>query len=340
MKITKSRIVAAICSLILLSKTSVASIPETRKEQSQQDSAKIAYFEDMALKNSLMRQIQVSTEDIPSRNIETSLNDEDFLTGKAQIIRNSFFLRLPLLTVKQSAFNLSMGSFNQLVYLSDIQSLNKNITIDNDVLSKTTLNLSLGYSTRTSIFNKPAFINASFSSLLKPDFSESVLSGTGVVLLNLKRTKKTNLAVGLAVAISPNTKIPAFILFSYEHHFTASNLDLSLNLPYRMALRKPLGKNNSISFINELSGTFAFYNIRNSYFPERSRYGTSEVKSGLTLERRLGKKLVVGASCGALYITSSRMKESTSYWGNSYFLKNKSTLDPYFSISISMLPFF
>lgn len=58
------------------------------------------------------------------------------------------------------------------------------------------------------------------------------------------------------------------------------------------------------------------------------------------MERRLGKKLVVGANCGALYTTASRMKESTTYWGNSYFLKNKSTLDPYFSISISMLPFF
>ncbi len=334
-------VVISICVsfFLLINGTATASNKKSETKSIPRDSLKMAYLEDMALKNPLMRQVKISTEYIPGRDINTSLNNEDFLTGKAQIIRNSFFFRLPLLTFKNNSFNLSLGSFNQHVSLTEIKMHNPDFTFDDNFLSKTTVNVSLGYTTRTTIFGKPALINTAITGLIKPDFSESVLSGTGVVLLNLKRNKQTSLSVGGAVSISPNSKVPAFLLVSYEHHFVAPDLLLTLNLPYRAILRKPVAGKSSISFVNELSGTFAFYNIRNSYVPERSRYGTSEVKSGFTFEHRIGKKFVFGASCGALYTTSSKMKESSSYWGNSYFIKNENTLDPYFNISVSVLPF-
>ncbi|MCW3804533.1 hypothetical protein [Plebeiibacterium marinum] len=308
-----------------------------KSEKNISDSIKMAYMEKLALKNPMIRQFSMTSELIPHRNISSKLYGKDFIKGDATIYRNSMLFKMPVKDWKNSSLSSSASVLNQKFSMHNMTHYDDpNTTYDLD-FSKTTLGLSLNYNVRGKLFNKPVMYNTSITGVTDPSFSEYDYSFTGVMMFTLKRTQTTTLSLGGVVLISPGVKIPGFMMVSYTHQFN-KNLELSANLPYRLALRQELNTKNSLSFINEMSGSKAFFNIDNRYFPEKSSYGTSEIKSGLLYERRLGRKFVLGLSAGALYTATSEMKENNT-WDDSYFIKNKSTLDAYFDINISLLPF-
>mgnify|MGYP000389197398 CR=1 FL=1 len=72
------------------------------KESEQKDSLRTVYMRGLALKHPALRQIQFSNEFIPYRKVESSHNGTDFIKGDAQIIRNSFQFRIPLLSWKKT----------------------------------------------------------------------------------------------------------------------------------------------------------------------------------------------------------------------------------------------
>ncbi len=295
------------------------------------------YMENLALKNPMVRQFYLTSELIPHRNISSKLYGKDFVNGEATIYRNSMLFNVPVKAWQKSSLNSSMVILNQQFIMQNMSNADGSNTNYDLEFSKTTLSLSLSYNTRGKLFNKPVMYNTSFTGITEPSYSEYDYSLTGVIMFTLKRTQKTSLSAGVVFLVSPGVRIPAFGLISYSHQFN-KNLEISVNLPYRLALRQELNIKNSLSFVTEMSGSKAFFNIDNRYIPEKSNYGTSEIKSGLLYERRLGRKFILGLSAGALYTATSEMKENNS-WNNSYFIKNKSTLDTYIDLHISLLPF-
>ena len=303
------------------------------------DSIKVQYIEQLALKNPLVRQFNMSSELIPERKISSKLYGDDFIEADALIYRNQMFFRMPVIDWDKSSFSTSIGLLNQLIQLQNVKNYNDALNVQDMEFTTTTLSLSMSFNTRAKLFNKPVIYNTSVTSVFNPSFTEYELSFTGVALLSLKRTATTSLGVGAALLINPSTEIPAFLLLNYSHVFSRCNLELIANLPYHLALRKEIDNKNFLSVVNQMSGSVAFFNIDNRFMPEKSRYGTSEIKSGVLYERRLGKRFVLGLSVGALYTVTSKMEESNSYWDNSYFIKNQNTIDVYFDASISLLPF-
>jgi|GEM_PF-5248516 len=198
--------------------------------------------------------------------------------------------------------------------------------------------MAANFSRRGELFGKPATYSLQFTNLFSPDFSQSQFSFSGVTMLTLKETETSRFGLGAALVLRRTSKMPLFFLVNYNKTFK-NNWQLNANLPYRLAIRKEFSQKNSLSFINEMSGTMAFYKINDKYFPGSSRYSTSEIKSGLTFEHRIGQNLVFSVSSGAMYTIASKMREKNKYWDNSFYLKNESSLDAYLNVSLSVLAF-
>ena len=100
---------------------------------------------DLALKHPTLRQVTFSNELIPYRKVESSFDGKDFIKGDAQIIRNSFQFRIPILNWDTNSLSTTIAVLNQFVDLSHIESFNNQVKVDDQHVSKTTLNMAANF---------------------------------------------------------------------------------------------------------------------------------------------------------------------------------------------------
>lgn len=301
----------------------------------------MVYMENMALKNPFMRQLTLSGEYIPERKISSKLYGEDLINGKATIYRNQINFNLPVTNWKKNTLSASFTYLNQYFILKNSTNYQSQELIGKMYFNNSSILISPNFTKRATLWQKPVVYNLSLNGNFNPSFSKYELSVAGVILLTMKRTQNTSLSIGTVLNINPNSSIPAFPLITYNHKFNNSNIELFLNLPYRLAVRKELSAKNSISFINKLNGYVSFFNLENQFLIKNTNYSTTEIVSGFLYEHRLSKKIVASLSIGTIYSVNSKMKDDkNTFWDDSYIVENKNTFDPYANIKISLLPFF
>lgn len=71
------------------------------KQTHNPDSIKMLYIEQLALKNPMLRQFQMTSELIPHRNINSKLYGNDFIKGDALIYRNNILFKMPIIDWKK-----------------------------------------------------------------------------------------------------------------------------------------------------------------------------------------------------------------------------------------------
>lgn len=304
---------------------------------STRDSVKAGMLEQAALRNPVLRQINISTDIISRGNITSDLNGSPIFKGKAKTVRTSMIFNVPIKSWGKNSVSASVSYFQQHLNLTDVQSFSPGLSSSDIVFDKPTVGLTASFQRRDSLFHRPVYYVLNVSGLTNNTSSFKKVSYLGMAVFPLKQTANTSYSVGVIVNIDPSLKIPLFPLFSYWHKFQ-SGLEFNFNLPSQFGVRKELTGNLWGTFGTTLSGSVAFFNLDQPNLPRDVNYTTIDLKTGPGLEYRLGKKLIFGINGGILQPISARAFDRHKSSGD-YFLNNKLSNVPYVNFSFSVLPF-
>lgn len=324
--------------LLLVSSGAMAQADTIKRKHAMKDSVTMVYLRAAALRYPLLRQASVSTELIGHSAIDSRLYDKDFYKGNVQVARLKANVNIPVWQTSKNTISTSVSYMKQWMELGKGVSYNASLPVTDQQTNKSTSTFLLSYTHNDSLFNKPFLVSVSAAAITNQDFSTLRMNYFGTLGFTLKRTPVTNLIVGVAVILDPSSPVPASPFVSYSHRFTKPKLELYVDIPSRVSLRKELSSRASLAVGSQLGGNLFFFNIDNAFMPKQTIFTTLEIKSGATFEYLLGKHVVLGVSGGALSTLQSRLFEK-SVKSNDYFLGNKMGTAPYANVSISVLPF-
>lgn len=324
--------------ILLVSSQAFAQADKAAVMRRMKDSVTMVYLRAAALRYPLLRQASVSTEFIGYNSIDSKLYDTDFFKGNVQAARLRANVNIPVWQGRKNIVSASVTYLKQWSELDKSTSYNSNIPVTDHKIDRSTSTFLLSYTHNDSVFNKPFIISVSAAAITNEDFSTLRMNYFGTIGFTLKRTPVTNLVVGMAIILDPSSPVPAAPFVSYSHRFTKPRLELYIDMPSRVALRKELTSRASLSLGSQLGGNLFFFNIDNAFMPKQTIFTTLEIKSGATFEYLLGKHVVLGVSGGALSTLQSRLFEK-SVKSNDYFIGNKMKTAPYVNVSLSVLPF-
>ncbi|TDQ11184.1 DUF6268 family outer membrane beta-barrel protein [Pedobacter metabolipauper] len=302
------------------------------------DSIRKMQMEQAALRNPVLRQINISTDVITRGDISGKINGDPLFKGKASTVRTTALFNVPVKSWGKNSVSTSISYFQQRLKVDEVQSFQPGLSNDDVIFNKSTVGLTASFQRRDSLFGKPVFYMASVSGVTNDAGSIKKLSYLGTALFPIKQTATTRYSAGVVINIDPSLKIPAFLLFTYWHKFK-NDLEFNLNLPSQIAFRKGLSDRLSATAGTSLSGSLAFFELNQPNVPHDANYTTIDLKTGIGVEYRIGKKFVFGMNGGILTPLSARAFDRTKT-SDEYFLNNKISNAPYVNFSFSVLPFF
>lgn len=302
------------------------------------DSIKLAALGDYATKYPMLRQGAFAVDMIGSRRVKGELNGSNLFEGKTNITRIRSNFNIPL---AQFGKNVVAGtiSYQQINFTTrDVKSYQPDFAAVDQSLTKQTVGFTVSFTRLDSLFNRPISYSGSLSGLTNEFSSIKRLNYIGNVVYSVSRTPTSSWAVGLAVVIDPSSVAPVVPFVSYWHHYKNSNLDLFIDMPSRVALRKQLSRKSWASMGSELGGNLYFFDLEQASLPQNAIYSTIDLRTGLTLEYMLTRKLVIGISGGMYTLARSTMFEHDAKTSDYFFRTNGGTV-PYLTVSMSLLPF-
>jgi len=310
-------------------------------QQIVSDSIKNAAIEQAALMYPRIRQFSITHEENGSGRITSKLNGSDMFEGNFRSSRTKINFNMPVLKHENSSLVASLGVIHQFYELTDVKSADPQNPVYNDNRYIPMFSTGLTYIRTQNLFGKPFTFIASGLGIFNPAMDRSQFTFTGMATVPLIQRQNTRLTAGAVILLDPASPVPAFLIVNYFHKFKEWNMDLMLDLPYRMAVRKELTPKTSISFSNELGGSNSFFDFNNT-IPSLSEHkltlSSLEIKSGLMAEYRLTNKAVISLSTGVNYMVNSKIREANSK-PKDHFLENKHKPVPYVQVGFSLLPF-
>ncbi|OOQ60855.1 DUF6268 family outer membrane beta-barrel protein [Mucilaginibacter pedocola] len=324
-------------ALCLMSAMAFAQTAPNAARQKMIDSIRNAAIAEAAKANPMLRQLHISTDIISQGDINGKLYGDPLFKGRASTIRTNMAFNIPLKTWGKNSLSASLNYFQQRIEITDVESFNPIVGNEDRIFNKSTVGFSAAFQRRDSLFGRPVFLMASVLGVTNEASSIKRLSYLGTAIFPLKQTAKTRYSVGLIINIDPSLKVPVVPFFTYWHKFD-NDIELNVNLPRQLGLRKAFSDNFWGTFGTSLSGSVAFFNINNPTLPNDVNYTTIDLKTGPGIEYRFAKKFIFGVSGGILTPLSSRVfdRNKTS---SDYFINNKLSNVPYVNFSLSLLPF-
>lgn len=302
-----------------------------------EDSVRTGMMEQAAIRNPVLRQLNISTDIIGNGNITSNVNGSPAFKGKANTVRTSAIFNIPLKSWGKNSVSASVSYFQQRLKVTDVQSFSPNLSNEDLDFNRSTIGLTASFLRRDSLFGRPVFYSASISGLTNDANSIKKISYLGTAIFPLKQTATTRYSLGLVVNIDPSLNVPAFLLFTYWHRFK-NDLELNLSLPSKVELRKGISDKLWMTAGTSLSGSVAFLQLDRPNIPHDVNYTTLDLKNGIGAEYRIGKRFIFGLSGGLLVPISARAFERNQS-SKDYFLNNKLSTTPYVNFGFSILPF-
>lgn len=311
-------------------------------QQKERDSLQIKkdYWKTQAaLRYPFLRMFALQTEFSGNVHYTTKLRGKDFVEGtrESRGLLKGFFT-LPLCSFKKQDISVSVTYTREESAL--VRTINKipQSPVSNGDYSMQNLSLFLNYKRRDSLFNKLFISGGSLilSSGLH-SFPEKV-SGILYGIFSLKSGPTTIITAGLLVNIDPSTLVPVLPTFSYWHKFSGSPWEISVDIPSRVMLRRAAFSKGLFSLGTELWGNILFKKLDQPLLPQNAQFGDIELRSGITLEYPVYKRVLFGGSCGLLNTFSNRLIERNKSY-NDYYISGKSGAAPYINLTLSILPF-
>lgn len=305
------------------------------------DSIIEARIDEAALLYPRIRQFSITHQQNFAGDMQSKLHGKDFFKGRFQSARTAINFNTPIVNYKANTLVASIGVVHQFFDLNNVFSYDPQQKISGNTSYMPMINLGLSFTHRDTLFGRQFGFTAGVNSLSNPSFGRRQFNFLGLITTPFISKPNTRLTGGLVVSIDPSSLVPVIPFISYFHHFKAADIDLMIDLPYRLAVRKPMLKNNaSITVFSELAGSNSFIDLESPSptFPQKLTFALLEIKSGLLFEYRITKKIVLSASGGASITAKSNILEQGAR-PNDYFISNKNTVVPYAQIGFSLLPF-
>ncbi|RFZ92307.1 hypothetical protein D0C36_12795 [Mucilaginibacter conchicola] len=315
-----------------------AQSPAERRQQ-MADSIRKVYLTEAAVANPLLRQATFSMDIIPKTDVTTIMNGNKLYDGKIRQERISALFNIPLKKWGKNSLNATVSYLQQNVHLSDLTLTSPDMSfLEGRSVTRQSVGFTASFISADSLFGHQVIYTASISGLTAKAQSIQRISYLGGVIFTIKQTKDVRSAVGILVNIDPFLKVPVAPVYSYWRRYQ-NGVELNLNLPQQVMLRKPLSQKFYGSFGASLAGTMAFASYNNPSLPADVGYSNVDIKTGPGLEYRIAKKFMIGVNAGLLTPLQSRgfdIRKDAS----DYFLKNDRANSFYFNFTLSLLPVF
>ena len=304
------------------------------------DSMRAQAMDEYATRYPMLRQASFQYDVLGQRTVKGKLQGDPLFKGKASISRIRSNFNLPLASWGKNKVTGSVN-YQQFHYNMDqVKSLDPQSTypITNQKDTKSVVGFTGTFSRTDTLLGVPVSYSASMSGLTDEFTSIKRINYLATVTVPIKRTATSSLTLGLVGIIDPSSIIPAIPVISYWRKFEGRNLDLYIDMPSRVQLRKQLGKRSWVFLGTELGGNIYFYDLNLPSLPENTIYSTVDLKTGFNLEHKLTKKIVVGMSGGFYSLFRSNLFDKKRK-SNQYFFETNGGTVPYISFSASLLPF-
>jgi hypothetical protein len=290
-----------------------------------------------ALRYPVLRMATVQVESAGSVHYTSKLYGKDFLSGKIQpksTVKATF--NLPIYTSGSQELSVIAAYNAQEIALKNTINQIPQSHVSDGTYTLQNLALALNYKRTDSLFNKPVL----WGGALWTNFSlqSSFARATGLLygIVPLKTTRTTRISVGLVVSIDPSSLIPVIPTFSYWHKFAGSPWEISLDLPTRLLLRRPVFSKGLLSFGSELVENRLLRKIDQPQLQGGFAFKDLNLKNGFTLEYPIFRKVLIGCGGGLLYTTTYRIQDPGKS-NNNYAVGIKRNPGPYLNISLSLL---
>jgi len=323
---------------LLIAKSVSAQTDAESAQKQMMDSIKNVYLTEAAIRNPLLRQVTISTDVISSSNIRSQLYGNDLFEGKLSQVRTKALLSIPLKSWGKNSLSASFSLFHQHFNLHDVKFIQPIANSFNErSVDKLTVGFTGSYTRVDSLFGRQIIYMGSLSGLTGRSSSIQKVSYLGGVILTLKQTPEKRVSVGLLLNLDPSIDIPVIPFYTYWRKYQ-NGMELNVNLPQEVSVRKSLSDRFWASFGTSISGSVAFFRYAEPGFPKDVNFSIVDLKTGPKIEYRFAEKLIFGLNAGLLTPIQARQFE-VSEKANDYFLKNKINSTPFVNFSISVLPF-
>jgi len=303
------------------------------------DSIRHVYLREAAIRNPLLRQATITTDIISRSRIKTDLYGSRLLEGNLAQVRTTALLNIPVHSWGKNSLSATGSFFYQNLDIDHVkgqQFVPPSFTRSS--VDKATVGITLNFQRVDSLFGKAVIYTGSISGLTNDFSAVQKLSYFGGVIMAIKQTKVSRTMVGLLLNIDPSLNVPVIPTFTYWRMFK-NGLELNVNLPQQINVRKQFSPKMWASFGTSIAGSVAFFRYAQPGIPQDVNFSSLDLKTGPQVEYRIGKLLVAGVQAGILTPVMSRQFERTKKSGD-YFISNRINTTPFVSFSLSVLPVF
>jgi len=293
---------------------------------------------ELAIRYPALRQFTISANSFGYSDFDAKLNDKDFADGKIKTQRISAFISTPAIKWKNNSLSASIYYTYTALKLKDITNELPDAELAPLTANSNTLDVALNYSRSARIFDHPIIYSLVARGITDGVNSFRRFNFNGSFSLPLIRKENTTFSVGLLVLIDPSSPIPVEPIINYYHKFTGSGIELIVDLPSGINVKKEVAKNAWFVVGSNQQSYSTFYNHHNALLDGKTSYNTIEVKSGVAFEYLFAKNIMLSIGKGINnYFSAAIFKEGEDYGNASITGKNKIT--PYINVSLSLLSF-
>ena len=290
-----------------------------------------------ALRYPTLRLATVQVETIGSTHYTSTLQGKDFVNGRIRPERTvKATFNVPVYTSGTQGLSVIAAYNAQKNALTNTVSQIPQYHVSDGTYTLHNLSLGLSYKRTDSLFKKPV----AWGGTLITNFSlqSSYVRAIGLLygMIPLKTTRTTRILAGLVVSIDPSSLIPVIPAFSYWHKFGGSPWEISIDLPTRVLVRRPVFSKGLLSLGTELAQNNLIKKIDELPFQGGYAFRNLDLKNGFTLEYPIFRKVLIGCGGGLLYTPTYRIQDPGKS-SNDYLVGIKRNPGPYFNISISLL---
>ena len=312
----------------MISMTSVHPVADTASASKQE----------LAIRYPALRQFQVVTHSYGYGDFDAKIDDRDFAKGKVKTFRTTSFFNTPAVQWGGNALSATIFYTYTSIELKDNINDLPQPQVTPLTTDKSTIDLALNYSRSDYIFHHPVIYSLIVNFISDDLRSVRRFNFNGSFSLPLIRKKSTSLSVGALLLIDPSAPAPVLPIINYYHRFAASGLELMVDLPSGVNLKKQVVRHAWVSIGSNQNSYSTFYNSQEGLLNGKSSYNTVEARNGLLFEYLFARKIIVGLGGGINTTFVSRVFRSGEDFNSaSVISKNKSA--PYANLSLSLLPF-